>query len=437
MVPITIVWLIAGYFLFATDRSHVQKAYEYLFPDRALQRGPLRIPDHNSIFSRIVLWLRDTPEPGRENQKKAWSYIKDALRIIENPDDPLRPEMMAAACDAYALPVRNNEKLFRSHWLSDLHRWNLAPSGETPYVTEPSGYWKSKIPDALEALHLTVTAMNYAYRIDAEVHGIPERGRILIPEIAEILSRAACADSIGHFAWGDYSLFLETEAFRQMSAAREILKKEDRSGHEYPVAEDLLTLYQLRQHPDYILALKKYNSGAIPDPFQSTVCRGARFSPACHAPDESIAIVNKLIYFSDFSERHRYWLDLGRLFLLQWVRTGTESHLQNAKDYLTGAADAPASEPEARLLLSRTFLKERDYLSALKQAARLENVFSSRAAEDAEFRRTARLTLMGLGYFREADCYADLSMNVFGRRELCETFRLEQLVQIRTQSTSQ
>lgn len=430
LLPVFIIWTVAGYLIFS-DQHRFLNLFIPLDPGEQLS-----YPDKHTVFRKLAWILSGIPEPGSQDPETAYfDYILPAREIlsengtgffcrmasfvglceVDSGIETVRLDLMAEACDRIPVGSVPMDSDFRPHWLEKIEKYDINPDSSVRQLVEPDEYWQENHEKVLTALRKAVQAMDYAYEIPTSVHQEAGSPTILVPEFVDRLASAVCRDEIGNLAWGDYVHFQEVRAFNR-------LEKEEVKDIEYrylhPSEKDLLILNSLQESYEYIRALKEYSGSIVPDPWQPFGC-GNEFLLACYAPEEARDIFNRLLYYSSRRERPSLYLKLGRIHLSLYRKYGSE-HLDKALDYFTGASKSFDTEREARFSITRIYLKSGDYDRAHGQLIKLSQIMKNRGGEDREFRNLARLTLMGLGRFRDADCYADMSELSFGKRPHCE-----------------
>ncbi len=405
LIPVLLAWVIGGTLLFKYNDSCL------------------------AALSRLVVRL---PEPGTQRPVEALKYLEDARGIIAEKE--IRLDLMARLCGKTPIKWTDDRELYRPHWLEKIRSWNLATAPDaSAVVIEPDEYWKENRPVVLEALSLVMNAQALAFEITAADRALPEGETILVPDELGRYARALCNDQIAVLAWGDYVEFQEIRAFRRMMTADPNLEE----TYRYPVEQEILILESLREDPLYLRALREYAAGDPPLPEGGGTCGDTNFRLPCAAPRETLKVWNKELYFAPAAARPALHLRLGRLHRVLAKEAGTDEHLLLALDQFTGATVSIPLEEEARLGLTRLFLMLADrapvgaprrefFERAYDEIKMLSLITRGRGLTDREFRELTRHTLIGLGRFQDADCFADLARNVNGglTRPHCQDFRL-------------
>ncbi len=346
LLPVALVWLVVGYFLFSEDHNTYKKIYITLF-SVSEQEVPLP-PDKHSLLVTLSRLFTDLPGPGQQDPEKAYSaYVKPALARLEEERESLvcslplvncrsrqkiiRLDLMERACHSIPLRHEVDEFQYPPHWLERVKDWNLesrGAGGNNLALVEPSRYWKEKAPLVLASLQELVNALSYAYEIPPSVQEDPEKARlILLPELISRLSRAVCRKEMGILAWGDYAEFLEVRAFQK----EEKLDPDLEEVSLYPAEREILLLESLKGDARYLQALREYAAGSIS-------CSGASFSLSCYSPAESLKVHNKLLYFAPPGSRAEIYHTLGRLHASLALRSAPDkqkSHLEEALNFLS------------------------------------------------------------------------------------------------------
>lgn len=433
LIPLSLVWLAGGYYFFSPNHDWLRQLL-------AGKESPdtIHIPTIHDLFRWSVRSMVSTPEAGSENPARAYDhYVKPALENLEVGGGSFAcalPEFLGGGCEApgqirldlmekgcHRLPTRMtiSKEYFRPHWLELSGKWNPAPvqpdgiRKKINYPVEPDAYWEDHIQKVLDSLRYLVDGLNFAYRIPGDVVNPGKPGQsdgILIPELIDRLGRAACVPFLGPLAWGDYADFLEEKAY--VHSTRRTIGP----------GEKWILLYEgeTGEMKDYILALKNFRAGVSPDPFSDTGCDGGKFQLSCYAPEQALEANYRLLSFTPASEQTPIFLELGRIHLSLYRKTGEAEHRKLAMDYLIGAMKSFDTEREARILVARQNLIEKDYRSALRELLALELLYKKRGRRDPVFNSLAHSTLQGLGFFREADCFSPLQEIPIGRRESCD-----------------
>ncbi len=448
MSIILIVW-VAGAYLF----------YEYRH-------------DWLNFLSRLTVSL---PERGEEKPHQAYAYLQRANEIVAEDGVDLR--LMQKTCGTGFLPLKYRGEIedFRPHWLDRLENWHPRNVPDTRTI-EPDEYWKQHRPAVVDALKATLNAMELAYEIPAGVRKAQDdaaeedisstagdESKIRVADEVALLARSICRDEIGVLAYGDYAEFLEVRAWRR------VLKRRCGDGCEerdFGLPEKRrLTLEALRNSADrenYMLALRHYYSSFPPDPYDlPRSCLSRRYRLSCAAPREALDVFAKMIAVaSDAGTLHRAHLASGYLqvqLLLDassgndpqhysaavnhfqiatgHVATASDAHLELARLYLDRARRAESvhagtedsgqrsRSPEALEYYELAF-EQVQQLSLMDRTTVLERGGNLLADREDEYREAARRTLIGLGRFKEADCFSQLRDVGYGAREHCENLRL-------------
>ena len=420
LLPVAIVWLIGGYYFFSSDHT----IFRSLFSGN---RSPdsVWIPDKHWFYRKISRFFLSFPEEGEENPARAYdAYVRPALdRLDENShsflcslpfqdcpesgDPVVALRFMESVCDRLPAEVQGDPDLYRPHWLEligglsqKISRNGNPDRGISPVI--PEDYWISRYPEILESLKDLVHALSYAYVIPVEI--LPDsrkkEGDLLIPLWIDRVAHAACRPLIGKLAWGDYIDFLEKKE------EKTLLREADTSSPVEPEEMELLVIRRLRKNPYYLRALEEYASGIVPDPFLPGSCHTEEFILSCHSPRESLKVIRKLLLLSGDRNRPGLSLKAARLLLGLYISTGDRSFREDARNSLAGALKSFHTEREARSLLVRLSIYEKDYEKALDELLQLELLLQKKGIGDPIFEELARTTLEGLGYFREADCFS-------------------------------
>ncbi len=115
-----------------------------------------------------------------------------------------------------------------------------------------------------------------------------------------------------------------------------------------------------------------------------------------------------------------------------------QAHRQAAIEHFILASGAYETEFDARLYLARLYLERAAELETLRETPAASAAYALAHDEvrqiallnrrgdfrEDEFRELARRTLMGLGRFRDADCYAPMRNLSHGTRSHCQSLVL-------------
>ncbi|MEQ9364901.1 MAG: hypothetical protein RIF32_11690 [Leptospirales bacterium] len=421
LLILSCVWIGAGYFLY-----------------------------HNShnMLALLVRLTVDLPEPGRQDPLSALGYVKDARERVR----PIRLDLMQRTCTGF-LPLRYTGSVedFRPHWLEKLDNWQIqTESGPEP--VEPDLYWRDNLEEVLASLRDAVNAMQYAYEITGTDQGDATLETTVVPDLVARLARAACRPELAMLAYGDYAHFQEERAWLRITGGKASAVARDRAGPA-PILADLgpgererLILEQLAGVPEYIRALRLYLGGPPVDPGDASACNGRigavgrmgnqDLRLGCVAPTEALSIYDRLLQVSPADDGPALHRDAGLVRLMAARRSGgkaAEAHREAAIQHLTIASGSYATEFDARVELARLYLAWATELEALGRSGEAARKYAlghdevrqlallsrRRDFRERDFRALARRTLMGLGRFRDADCFADMSSNRYGTREHC------------------
>lgn len=446
MLPVNLVWIIGGYFIFSNNHTYWKELLDTINPGH---KEEYTLPNKHTILKDLSQFLVHFPEPGTENPKKAYfSYVRPALNRLkfthkkllcylpsilyrcspsERGEIPIRLDLMTKACAFIPSTSHMSDLKLQPHWLATLKEWSLSPgedsiTGDTE-MASPVEYWKENQGIVLESLQDMINALSYAYVIPPEVHNESENA-IVIPQAISRISAAVCKPELGVLAFGDFARHLEVHAFRIREEAQNPHKSELRT---YPTEKEILGFTELGKNPYYKIALNRYLSGGVPDPLSPELCRGHNFILSCYSPSEALKTYRKLLYFSDESEKPNIFLNMGKLYLFRSLKNDDRKDLKMALRFLYGATRHPAVEKEGRILMIRIYLKEQDYRKAYDQLSQLSLVYRDRGMGDGEFRELARLTLIGVGRFRDADCFSSLEIQGFVEEDRCSYVRFTPL----------
>ncbi len=421
LLILSCVWLGAGYFLF--QNSHKMLAW----------------------LVRITVSL---PDPGRQDPMEALGYINEARERVE----PVRLDLMARTCTEF-LPLRytGSPEDFRPHWLEKLDAWQVqTDDGRTP--VEPDLYWSQNIDAVLSALRDAVSAMQFAYEITGADQGEPTLETTLVPDLVAELARAACRPEVAMLAYGDYARFQEDRAWLQLTGgrtSRENAGPAPTLADLGPTERERMILEKLTGVPEYIRSLRLYLGGPPVDPADPTACDGrmgggeqdlpagaADLRLACVAPTEALSIYAKLLQVSPTTDAPALNRDAGLVRLMAARRAAgdaAEAHRAAAIQHFTIASGSYATEFDARMELARLYLARATELEQIgrkdgaaqyyglahDEVRQLALLSRRRDFREEDFRGLARRTLMGLGRFRDADCYSNMSSNRYGTRSHC------------------
>lgn len=418
--------------------------------------GYLLFENSHRLLATLVRLTVNLPDPGRQDPEAALGYVESARERTAN----IRLDLMARTCTNF-LPLRYTGAIedFRPHWLEKLESWQVSTeSGPEP--VEPDQYWSANIDEVLLALRDAVGAMQFAYEITAEDLGQPGAETILVPDLVARLASAACRQEIGVLAFGDYAEFQEQRAWLAIAGDQSTrsLERDD----PRPVLSDLgpgererLILEKLNGVESYNTALRTYLGGPPPDPHDRSACNnasGARhrggpteaaqnFRLACVAPTEAISVYDRLLAVAPAQEGPALHRDAALVHLLAARRASgaeAEAHHTAAVQHFTIASGAYETEFEARTELARLYLARAIEMESRSQADAATEAYAlahdevrqlallsrRRDFNETEFRELARRTLMGLGRFRDADCFADMSSLRYGTRDHCLNLQL-------------
>ncbi len=431
LIPVLLVWLVAGYLIFSDHHRQLRSLFA---PERVNTVSP--VSKHN-IFRKMSYALLNLPEEGTEKPDRAFfDYILQAEETLKQdtgffckmgsyvslcdipPTDSVRLDLMEKACERIPRSAVTIDEKFPTDWLEQIRTWDLDRRSHSRYLTEPDSYWAENQERVLRALQLSIQALQFAYEIPPEVHQEAGRPTIVIPALVEKYGRAVCHKEAGIMAWGDFVRFQEIRAYKKISESEEdkVIEK-----YAYPTETDLLVLNSLSESRSYLNALEHYSGGSVPDPWQTDLCGIGNMLLSCYAPEEAKDIYNRMLYFSAKNNRTSIYLNLGKIYVILYKKYRDKSNLDKALNYFTAATQSFSTERDSRLMLIRLFIEKKEFISAHKQLEQMARLMRNRSSEDEDFRKLARLTLMGLGKFSEADCYADLAELSFGKRSHCET----------------
>ncbi len=439
------IWLIGGYFFLSPHQTYLRMALQ------RLNGGvPVWTPDRGYLFSRLSYFFAHRPNPGRQEPQYAFDkYLLPVLQQIDSPgkgfpcttslsdgacgrlgvDEGVRLDLMADTCQMLPRNFVPPDFRLRPDWLETTKHWTLARAsrenesgGLERHLIEPDSYWISHRDQLLASMEDLMNAMDYAYEIPRAIHRIPDKGDILLPMVISRVGNALCRPDAGILAYGDYVNFQEVRAYRDR-----VQKNPEEGKEEYifPSEKELLTLSSLKGDNRYIEALRIYTGGVAPDPIQTGECSIDKFVLACYAPREALKTFNKLLYYASDRETPSLQFLLGKIYLrLGWNSNDTDM-LDRAANFFQGSAQSPDTEYDSRVYLLKLRLKWKDYDKAYIELLRLNAILANRGMEDGEFRQLARTTLMGLGRFKEADCFSTMVGMPTGSRKYCEAFRLK------------
>ena len=159
---------------------------------------------------RMLAWLSratvDLPEPGKEDPVRAMSYLQSARDRVRD----VRLDLMARTCTEF-LPLQytGDARDYRPHWLDRLSEWQIQTEDGLETV-EPDRYWSQHVDDVLLALRDALSALQFAYEIDARDLGTAGEPTIVVADEVASLAEAACRPQLAMLAYGDYAEFLET-----------------------------------------------------------------------------------------------------------------------------------------------------------------------------------------------------------------------------------
>jgi len=412
LLPVFIAWAVGGYYLFKYKHA---------------------------VLAELSHWFISLPAPGEQDQHRAFEYVTKSrerlsrgnvglfCRILDtegcqterNREGNIRLGMMREACRRYSGKYRGDE-IYRPHWLEKIRRWKLRPAASSggeddpEAIVHPVHYWKTNRGTVLASLRDLIDATSFAYEISPKVSG--EKKIIYLPEEIAEHAGALCMDEIGLLTWGDYVAFQEDRALRRLKKKSPDFER----VYTYRDERDLVIWRSLKKDPRYIRALREYSAGSPPSDGDPGSCRrGDRPRLSCLAPTEALNVFNKLLYLAPKSEQPHLRLRLGLLYVLR-VNIGEKRFLTRALDNLHLTAHQAKTERDARMNLARIYLKNGDYRRAYEQVKEMWR----RDYSDRETRNIIRLTLMKLGRFADADCFADMAELKHGRRPHCRDLQL-------------
>ena len=414
LLPVCVIWIICGYYIL--DYKH-------------------------DLLTTLSHWFINLPEPGTQNQARAYEYVKTARERIKKGrtgffcrtfdtegckeerilEGNIRLDLMRKACRHISGKYKGDDA-YRTHWLEKLEEWNLInktdssrQSIDSDNTIVPEHYWKTNKDNVMESLKDLIDAMNYAYEISPSARGEIRGKTWIIPELITKYSEALCMDIPGILAWGDYIEFQEIRAFRSIKKEKPDFEKE----YIYPAEQEMRILQKLKYNPKYILALKKYSAGSPPSRGNLENCKRGPYRLSCLSQPEAIKIINKLLYISPEHELPGYRLNLGLIYLMR-VNAGERNFLEKSLDNLYEASSNHGTEREARIIMTGIFLRKKDFKQAYDQIKQLQLI----PPRNKEYRKLVRLTLIGLGRFTDADCFSDMSKLEFGKRAHCRKLEL-------------
>lgn len=374
---------------------------------------------HHQLLTGFSHLLAGLPEKGQQDPEEAHAYILSAEQRLK---DQVRLDLMANACRQIPLHMRQDIEAYRPHWVEKIKHWNLSPENvyEAGQVVEPDGYWHEHAQVTRDALKDLVDAISYAYEVRPEDVGEAEGATIIVAERLAQVARAVCREDLAILAWGDYVEFLEVQAYHELLQQH----PEYDTGYIFPSEKEVLVLESLKQNPFYLRALREYLAGSPPAPDELSICSsGMRLS--CVSSPEAIRVYQKLLYAAPDDEGAVIRLNLGRLHLLQSLRyPNAGKHRTMALNYFTHAAGDKRTEESARMAMASILLQQKNFSEAYRQLQQLSQLNRNRTSINKEFRDIARLTLMGLGRFTDADCFADMAELPHGRRYHCRKLEL-------------
>ncbi|MCR9144396.1 MAG: hypothetical protein NXI24_19310 [bacterium] len=422
LLILSVVWIGAGVFLF--QNSH-------------------------NMLAWLVRLTVELPEPGRQDPMSALGYVNEARERVR----PIRLDLMERTCGSF-LPLRYTGSVedFRPHWLEKLDAWQIQTESG-PQTVEPDLYWRDNLGDVLTSLRDAVSAMQFAYEITGADQGDPTLETTVVPDLVARLGRAACRPELAMLAYGDYARFQEERAWLHITDGK---PTPSRAGPAPALADlgpterERLILEKLSGVPEYIRALRMYLGGPPVDPADASACNGRIGTAlpngrpagnqdlrlACVAPVEALSIYDRLLKVSPGADGPALHRDAALVRLMAARRAGGDAaaeHRAAAIQHLTIASGSYTTEFDARVELTRLYLARATELEALSQddaaagsyalahdeIRQLALLSRRRDFREQDFRELARRTLMGLGRFRDADCYSDMSSNRYGTRGHC------------------
>jgi len=414
LIPVSILWIICGYYI---------------------------LENKHDFLTTLSHWFINLPEPGTQNQARAYEYVKKAMDRIEkgqtgffcrNFDTDsciqerkrtgnIRLDLMQKAC-RYITGKYRGDDAYRTHWLEKLENWNLnirtdtsRRSIDSDNTIVPEHYWKTHRDTVMESLKSLIDAMNYAYEISPSARGEIKGKTWIIPELITEYSEALCMDIPGILAWGDYIEFQEVRAFRSIKKEKPDFEKD----YIYPAEQEMLVLKKLKNNPEYILSLKKYSAGNPPSRGDLESCNRGPYRLACLSPPEATKVINKLLYISPEHELPGYRLNLGLIYLMR-TNAGEKKYLEKSLDNLSEASRSHSTERDARIVMTKIYLKKRDFKQAYDQIKHLHLM----TPRNNEYKKLVRLTLIGMGRFADADCFSVMAKLEFGKRVHCRKLEL-------------
>jgi len=409
LIFLLLCWAIGGYFIY--ENRH-------------------QIP---VLLSRLFLSL---PESGSQDAEKAYDdYILPAQQIIavdldfwctnmpawlggctekETLSNQINLEIMEKACRKYTGP----EIPDKPHWLESIREWNISPydkSEDLSRTVEPMEYWDENNETVLLALEKLIQGTSYAWEIPADIRNDGNPKTLLVAEIISRYAKAVCRYDRALMAWGDYMEFQELRAGVQAEKNNPDAYRK----YKYPSEKSLFSLRSLKNNENYIRSLREYSAGSAPETLLFG-CRNAPLNLVCASPDETIKMLNKMIYFSRAEDLPGLYLKLAKLHML----SPSAEVKRKSLDYLAGAENYPGTKKEALIFTIRYLLMEGNTGEAYKYLLKLKTVLPEGGRNDGEYRRFARTILMRDGKHKEADCFSEKSETVLGVREHCKNLNL-------------
>ena len=414
LIPILFLWILGGILIFnSKDETLI-------------------------VLSR---WFSSLPAPGRQKPMKALPLVLKAMERTgkEKPGIlcglyetescrrkkgrvKIRLDLMRKACAFIPVKHYDTEDVYKPHWLKKRREWTIGgPLGgvrtggiRPDELVEPREYWEQHMPDVLASLKDLIDASEYAYEITARNRGEARGKTWIIPDLLARYARALCLDDIALMIWGDYASFQENRAYNK-------LKNEDpdfAGEFIFPRDRELRVLAKLVHDNRYRLALEEYSRGTAPDAGVRVACFQGPARLACFSPDEARMAYNKLLYILPEPYQAGYRLKLGLLYMMLG-RQGKKNYLNKALDHLSEAARDNAYVIRARMNMARVYILQDKYRLAREEVRQLRLV----QAQGKEYRDIVRLTLMGMGEYKNADCFSDMAGSSYGVKERCKNFR--------------